>query len=74
MTNSGQKSALTEKRLLYNEKDCFEKSQNYCSIVKAELNVHLETPVSTKTVQLELHKSDIHGRVPITNKSRRTSS
>jgi hypothetical protein len=29
--NSGQKSTLTEKRLSYNEKDCFEKSENYCS-------------------------------------------
>jgi hypothetical protein len=31
----------------------------------AETNVHLEDPVSTKTVQCELHKSTIHGRVAI---------
>jgi transposase len=48
--NSGQKSTLTEKRLSYIEKDCFEKSWNYCSTVDrtAELNIHLEDTVSTK--------------------------
>jgi hypothetical protein len=30
--------------------------------VTAELNIHSEDPVSTKTVQRELHKSNIHGR------------
>jgi hypothetical protein len=47
--------------------DCFEESQNYCSIGDrtAELNIHLEDPVSTKTVQRELHKSNIHGRAAI---------
>jgi transposase len=29
--NSGRKSTLTEKRSVYSEKDCFEKSRNYCS-------------------------------------------
>jgi hypothetical protein len=29
------------------------------------LNIHLEDPVSTKTVQRELHKSNIHGRAAI---------
>jgi hypothetical protein len=29
----------------------------------AEINIHLEDPVSTRTVRLELHKSNIHGRV-----------
>jgi hypothetical protein len=33
--------------------------------VKEELNIHLEDPVSTKTVRRELHKSSIHGRVAI---------
>jgi hypothetical protein len=28
----------------------------------AELSIHLEDPVSTKTVRRELHKSKIHGR------------
>jgi hypothetical protein len=30
--------------------------------VTAELNIHLEDPVSTKTAPRELHKSNIHGR------------
>jgi hypothetical protein len=33
--------------------------------VTAELNIHLEDPVSTKTVRREPHKSSIHGRVAI---------
>jgi hypothetical protein len=33
--------------------------------VTAELNIHLEDPASTKTVQRELHKSNIHGRAEI---------
>jgi hypothetical protein len=31
----------------------------------AKLNIHLEDPVSTKTVQFELHKSNIHSRAAI---------
>jgi hypothetical protein len=47
--------------------DCFEKSQNCCSTSDrtAELNSHLEDPVSTKIVRCELHKSGIHGRAAI---------
>jgi hypothetical protein len=33
--------------------------------VTAELNIHLEDPVSTETVRRELHKSNIHGRAAI---------
>jgi hypothetical protein len=33
--------------------------------VTAELNIHLEDPVSEKTVQHELHKSNICGRAAI---------
>jgi hypothetical protein len=40
------------KRSLCIEKDCFEKSQIYHSTGNrtAELNIHLEDPVSTKTL------------------------
>jgi hypothetical protein len=31
----------------------------------AELNIHFEDPVSTKTVQRDLHKTNIHGRAAI---------
>jgi hypothetical protein len=52
---------IHRKRSSYIE-DCFEKSQNYCSTGDrtAELNIHLEDPVSTKTVRRELLKSKIH--------------
>jgi hypothetical protein len=33
--------------------------------VIAELNIHAEKPVSTKTAQRELRKSNIHGRAAI---------
>jgi hypothetical protein len=33
--------------------------------VRAELNVHLEEPVSTKKVRLELHKSNIQVRAAV---------
>jgi hypothetical protein len=33
--------------------------------VAAELNVHLENTVSTKTVRSEFYKSNIHGRAAI---------
>jgi transposase len=64
--NSGQKSTLTES-------DCRKLrravSKNYTTTavqVRVEMNIHLEDPVSTKTVQHELHKSNIHGRAAIT--------
>jgi len=33
--------------------------------VTSELNIHLEDPVSTKMIQCELHKSNIHSRAAI---------
>jgi hypothetical protein len=33
--------------------------------VTAELNIHREDPISTKTVRRELHKSNIHGRAAV---------
>jgi adenosine deaminase len=41
-------------------------SKNHTTIeeqVAAELNIHLEDPVSTKTVLREFHKSNIHGKI-----------
>jgi hypothetical protein len=54
-------------RSSYTEKDCFEKSHNYCSTGEgaAELNIHLEDPVSTKTVRRDLHQSNIHSKAAI---------
>jgi transposase len=63
--NNGQKSTLTESS--YVERGCFGKSHNYCSTGDriAGLNIHFEDPVSTKTIQCELHKSNIHDKVAI---------
>jgi hypothetical protein len=51
------------KKSLYIEKDCFDKSQNYCSTGDrtTKLNIHLEDPVSTKTVRQIQH----HGRAAV---------
>jgi hypothetical protein len=59
--------SIDRKKSSYNGKDCFEKSHNYCSTGDrtAELNVHPEDPVSTKTVRLELQKSNIHSRAAV---------
>jgi hypothetical protein len=54
--NSGQKSTLTERdsRSPFTEKDCFEKSQNYCSTSE---RIILRSHFHKKTVSPELHKS-----------------
>jgi hypothetical protein len=60
---------IDRKRSSYIEKDCFDKSQNHRSTDDrtAELNIHLEDRGSTKTVQHELHKSNIYGTAAIVN-------
>jgi hypothetical protein len=59
--NSGQKSTLTERDHLTLRR-IVSKNHTTAAQVTAELNIHLENPVSTKTVQCELHKSNIHSR------------
>jgi hypothetical protein len=39
--------------------------RNFSAKVTAELNIHLEDPVSTKPFRRELHKSNIHSGVAI---------
>jgi transposase len=54
--NSGRKSTMTLRWAV---------SKNHkttASQVTAEMNIYLEDPVSKKTVQRELHKSNIQGR------------
>jgi hypothetical protein len=51
--------------LSYIEKDCFKKSQNYCSTGYSRTKYHLEHPVSTITVCCKLHKSSIHDRAAV---------
>jgi transposase len=62
--SSGRKSTLTER----DRRTLWIASKNHrttAAQVTAELNIHLEDPVSTKTARRELHKSNIHGRAAI---------
>jgi hypothetical protein len=61
------KVSIGRKKSSYIEKDCFEKSQNYCNTGNrtGELNIYLEGSSSTETVRRELHKSTVTGRAAI---------
>jgi hypothetical protein len=63
--NSGRKSTLTERNCCPLIRTVSKNHRTTAALGDwaAELNVHLEDPVSIKTVQRELHKSTIHGRV-----------
>jgi hypothetical protein len=52
--NSGQKSTLTERDRRTLRRIVSKKSRNYCSTGNraADLNIHLEDPVSTKTLRM----------------------
>jgi hypothetical protein len=41
------------------------RNDSYRTKVIAELNIHFEDPVSTRTVGHERHKSNIHGRTAL---------
>jgi hypothetical protein len=43
------------------------KNNSTAALVTAEMKIHLEDPVSTKTVRRELHKFNIHGTAAIAN-------
>jgi hypothetical protein len=60
--NSGQKSPLTERDCCTLIRIVLKIHRTNAAQVTAELNIHLEDPVATKSVQRELHKSSIHGR------------
>jgi hypothetical protein len=59
-TNHGKTTSVSE-----NNSDRKRSSQNCAAEVTAELNIHLEDPVSTKNVRREPHKSSVHGRAVI---------
>jgi hypothetical protein len=63
--NSGRKSALTGRDCHILRKIVLKNQRTAAAQVTAELNRLPEDPVSTKTVQHELHKSHIHGRAAI---------
>jgi hypothetical protein len=63
--NSVQKSTLTERDCCILRRIVSKNHRTTATQVTAELNIYLENPISTKTVQCELHKSSVHGRTVI---------
>jgi hypothetical protein len=53
---------MTERDLRTLRRTVWKNHKTTTAQVTAELNIHLEDPVSTKSVGRELHKSNIHGR------------
>jgi hypothetical protein len=62
-TNHGK--ITSAKRNSARESTQTERDRRTAAQVTAELNIHLEDPLSTKTVRREFHKSNIHGRASI---------
>jgi transposase len=63
--NSGRKSTFTERDHHALRRIASKSHTITAAQVTAELNIHLEDPVSTTAVQHELHKSNIHSRAAI---------
>jgi hypothetical protein len=63
--SNGQKSTLTERGHCTLRRVVSKNHRTTAVQVTGELNIHLEDPVSTKTVRCELHKSNIHCRAAI---------
>jgi hypothetical protein len=62
---SGRKSALTERDRRTLKRAVSKNHITTSAQVTAELNIHLEDPLSTKTAQRVLHKSNIYGAAAI---------
>ena len=63
--NSGWIPKLNERGCLKLKRMVSKNRGTTAAEVTAELSIHLEDPFSTKMVQCELHKSNIHGRAAI---------
>jgi hypothetical protein len=63
--NSGRNSKRSEGDRRTLERIVSKNLRTTAPKVTAELSIHLEDPVSIKTVRRELHKSNIHGRAAI---------
>jgi hypothetical protein len=65
--NEGPKSTLTERdrRTLRGTVSKCHRTAAAQVDRRAELNIHLEDPVSTETVRRELHKSNFDGRIAL---------
>jgi hypothetical protein len=63
--NRGRKSTLTERGCRTLRRIVSKNHRITAAQVTAEPKIHLEDPVSTKTAQRELHKSNFHGRAAL---------
>lgn len=63
--NSGRKSKLTDRDRRALKRIVARKRKTTLPQITSEMNTHLQNPVSTKTIQRELHAASIHGRVAI---------
>lgn len=65
MHRSGRKSKLSERDRRTLNRIVREDPKSTVPKITAEFNEHLKSPVSTKTVRRQLHKSEFHGRAAI---------
>jgi len=63
--NSDRKPKLNERNRRTLKRIVSKNHRTAAAKVTANLNIHPEDPVSSQTVQRELHKSNIHGRAVI---------
>ncbi|KAK5616653.1 hypothetical protein CRENBAI_003061 [Crenichthys baileyi] len=63
--NCGRKRKLSERDVRVLTRIVSKKYETTAAQIMAELNVHLNSPVSTRTVRRELHRVNIHGRAAI---------
>ena len=63
--NSGRKQKLSERYRRTSKRTLSRNRTTTRAKVTAELNIHLEDSVSTKTPRRELHKPNIHGKAVI---------
>ena len=63
--NSGRKRKLSDKDRRTLTRIVRKDHKNTAPKITAEINDHLENPVSSKTVRRELHKAGFHGRAAI---------
>jgi len=63
--NCGRKRKLSERDVRVLTRIVSKKHKTTAAQITAELNVHLNSPVSTRTVRRELHRVNIHGRAAV---------
>jgi hypothetical protein len=63
--NNGRKSTLTERDRRALRRIVSKNHRTTAAQVTAELNIHLESLVTTKTLRCKLHKYNIHSRAAV---------